>query len=120
MDNKTHTWFKQILSRFPKQELLGLKTKIIHSTDKTLADKEGIVIDETKNMLHIRDSNNEVFSVEKKNCIFEFILDKERLTAYSKLAKDNNLNLKENKIALELKGTLLCGRPEERIKKKIV
>jgi len=118
MDNKTLALIKRILSMFPKHELLGLKAKIIDSTDKTLIGRSGIVINETKNTLQLRDKDK-AFIVEKKNCVFEFLLGKERIMAYRKLIKSEDIGL-EGGISVEINGKLLCGRPEERIKKKLI
>lgn len=117
MDDKTLAFVKHILSRFPKQELLGLNAKVINSTDKGIIGRKGIVINETKNMLQFRDKSKK-FMVEKKNCVFEFTIEKERITSYKKLAKSSDFHLKD-KIVIEIEGKMLSKRPEERVKKKL-
>ena len=117
MDDNTLVRLRQIFSKFPKHEFLGLKTKIIDSTDKTLIGREGVVIDETKNMLKIRENNKINILVEKKNSVFEFAIEKKRLLAYVN-AKNTDLELIQKEVHVCVDGILLCGRPEERIKKK--
>jgi ribonuclease P protein subunit POP4 len=83
---------KKILSR---NELIGLKVKIIKSTDPELIDKKGIIVDETKNTFKIK-INNIKKIIAKKTAIFEF-------------------EIKEQKIKIE--GSKIIFRPEDRIKR---
>lgn len=80
-----------------RHELIGLKVKIKDSTDPTLKNLSGRVIDETYNTLKIEVKDKEKI-IPKKNCIFIFILP--------------------NKTKVQVDGKLLIGRPEDRIKKK--
>ncbi|MCK5177081.1 MAG: ribonuclease P protein subunit [Candidatus Aenigmarchaeota archaeon] len=117
MDDNTLVRLRQIFSKFPKHEFLGLKIKIIDSTDKTLISRQGLVIDETKNMLKIREDNKSEILLEKKKSVFEFAIEKKRIMAYVN-AKQTDLELTQKEIHICIEGILLCGRPEERIKKK--
>ena len=81
-----------------RHELIGLKVRIKSSTDKTLVGVKGTVIDESYNMLRIETAEKEIV-VPKKNSVFVFTLP--------------------DKTKVEVNGTLLVGRPEDRIKKKL-
>lgn len=78
--------------------LIGLKVKIIKSSNPQYLNIVGKVIDETKNTLIIESGGKEK-QIPKQNCIFQFYLSKQQ--------------------AVEVNGHLLQGRPEERIKKRI-
>ena len=80
-----------------RHELIGLKAEIIRSTDAKKQGTKGIIIDETKKMLLLRTEMGEKL-VEKAICEFQ-------------------LTLPDGK-KVEVKGKLLLGRPEERLKKK--
>lgn len=80
-----------------RHELIGLEVKIKDSTDPTLKNLRGRIIDETYNTLKIEVEKKEKI-IPKKNCIFIFILP--------------------NKTKVQIDGKLLVGRPEDRIKKK--
>ena len=81
-----------------RHELCGLRVRIKQSTDPTLRGVQGVVIDETYNMLRLETRKKEKL-VPKKNCVFVF-----------KLPSGERV---------EVEGKLLVGRPEDRIKKKI-
>jgi len=59
-----------------RHELIGLKIEIIQSTDKQMMGMNGLVVDETKNLLTIdstkTDSNR--VRIPKKDCVFRFSL----------------------------------------------
>lgn len=59
-----------------RHELIGLKIEIIQSTDKQMMGMNGLVVDETKNLLTIDSSKNDSNRVRipKKDCIFRFSL----------------------------------------------
>lgn len=80
-----------------RHELIGLEVKIKESTDPTLKNLKGRVIDETYNTFKIEVGKKEKI-IPKKDCIFIFILP--------------------NKTKVQVEGKLLVGRPEDRIKKK--
>lgn len=77
--------------------LIGRKVKIIKSRNKTLEGLEGLVIDETKNMIII-ESKNELKKVLKK----EVRLD---------------VTTQEGSFIIE--GSDIIGRVEDRFKKKV-
>ncbi|MGC8812653.1 MAG: ribonuclease P protein component 1 [Candidatus Aenigmatarchaeota archaeon] len=80
-----------------RHELIGLEVKIKESTDPTLKNLKGRVIDETYNTLKIEVKGKEKV-IPKSNCIFIFILP--------------------NKTKVQVDGKVLVARPEDRIKKK--
>jgi len=59
-----------------RHELIGLKIEIIQSTDKQMISMNGLVVDETKNMLIIDSSKTDSNRVKipKKDCVFRFSL----------------------------------------------
>jgi ribonuclease P protein subunit POP4 len=54
--------------------LIGLRARIVLSSDKNLKNVEGIVVEETKNSLVIRASDGRLLRVLKRNSIFLFQL----------------------------------------------
>lgn len=58
------------MKNFLKQEFIGLPVKIIECTDKSLEGIEGIIIDETKNMLII-EADGKIKKVAKDIAKFE-------------------------------------------------
>ena len=81
-----------------RHELIGLRAKITESKDPSQKSIKGTIVDETRNMLAIR-QGEKIKNVEKKNCIFE-------------------IELPDGK-KVEVNGKVLVGRPAERIKKKL-
>ncbi|MFH0977961.1 MAG: ribonuclease P protein subunit [Candidatus Woesearchaeota archaeon] len=75
------------------REIIGAKAKITSSTNKSTEGIQGIIIDETKNMISIRTISGDK-KIIKKASVFE--IDGERIS-----------------------GDELVGRPEERIKRWI-
>ncbi len=73
-----------------REELIGEKIKIIESKNKSLIGVEGVVIDETKNLLFI-ETKGKVKKIIKSQCTFDV----------------------EGK---KLIGSSITKRPEERIK----
>jgi ribonuclease P protein subunit POP4 len=77
-----------------KYEFIGSDLEVIDSRNKSLIGLKGRVVDETQNM---------------------FILDDGK-----KLIKSQSkFKIKMNKKTIEIKGSLLVGRPEDRLKKQI-
>jgi ribonuclease P protein subunit POP4 len=76
-------------------EWIGLKVKITKSTDPTLQGLEGIVRDETMN----------TFTVEAKEKLVK--VQKQKTTFRAELPNEN----------VEVDGSLLRFRPEDRVKK---
>ena len=81
----------------PRLELIGKELEVIDADNPTLIGIKGKVIDETKNMLIIETNNETKKLVKKQVTIKVKIEDKEII----------------------IKGEILQGRPEERLKKKI-
>jgi len=78
-------------------ELIGLKARVLESTNKSLEGLEGRVVDETRNTLTLEIRGKEK-SLAKEQNIFSFALPQ------------------GEKVRVE--GKLLVARPEDRIKKK--
>lgn len=53
-----------------KEELIGKKIKIIESKNKSLVGIQGVVINETKNILSI-ESDGKVKKIVKDQCVFD-------------------------------------------------
>lgn len=79
-----------------KHELIGLEVKVIESKNKSHEGIKGSVVDETRNTLIIRTCNG-LKSIAKKDATFVF---------------------KVNEHKVIVKGSLIIGRPEARLKKK--
>lgn len=80
-----------------RHELVGLRAKVVESSDPSQEGLEGVIIDETKNTL---------------------TLQKERKRRLSKESVTLSIHT-ESGLELLVNGSLLLGRPEERIKKKL-
>tara|TARA_B100001167_G_C16581210_1_gene217033 strand:- start:61 stop:333 length:273 start_codon:yes stop_codon:yes gene_type:complete len=78
---------------FRSYEIIGLKISIISSSDTSLQNITGIVINETKNTFQLR-SNNKIKTIQKLGNVFLF--------------HEHNI---------EIPGKYLIGRPEERLAK---
>ena len=81
-----------------RHELIGLRVRIISSSNKTLAGLGGKVIDETRNMLIIEKADGKEVSVQKETGVFSFEV---------------------GQAWVRVDGRVLVGRPEDRIKKKL-
>jgi ribonuclease P protein subunit POP4 len=82
-----------------RHELIGLKVKVVKSSEKTQKGLTGVVIDETYNTLKLETEKGEK-AVIKSNCVFIFTLP--------------------DKTKVQVDGKVLVGRPEDRIKKKFL
>ena len=78
-------------------ELIGLDAKVVKSTNPSNLSISGKIIDETRNTLVIRQNENDKV-VTKETAVFQFTLP--------------------NGTIVEVEGTAIIGRPEDRIKKK--
>ncbi|MEM5878519.1 MAG: ribonuclease P protein component 1 [Candidatus Aenigmatarchaeota archaeon] len=85
-------------SNIVRHELIGLETEIKNATNKYLIGLKGLVVDETYGMLMIQTKKGEK-KVNKKGTIFIFHLP--------------------NGKRVQVDGSLLVSRPEDRIKKKL-
>jgi ribonuclease P protein subunit POP4 len=81
-----------------KHELIGLKVKVLKSSNRDLVGIHGKIVDETRNMLIISTDEGEK-NVAKDQATFEIELPDKRV--------------------VEVKGELLVGRPESRMKSSI-
>lgn len=77
-----------------KYEFIGTEVEITNSKNKSLIGEKGKITDETRNM---------------------FILD----TGKKIIKSQCTLKMKINKKNTEIKGEVLVGRPEDRIKKRL-
>lgn len=82
-----------------RHELCGLKVKVVDSTDPTQKGIKGTVIDETYNTIKIETLDGKEKVIPKRTSTFIFTLP--------------------NKKRVEVRGEILLGRPEDRIKKKL-
>jgi ribonuclease P protein subunit POP4 len=80
-----------------RHELIGLKVKVVKSTDSSQKGISGKVVDESYSTLII-ESNGKEKRVAKSNCVFVFTLP--------------------DKKKVEVDGKVIVSRPEDRIKKK--
>jgi ribonuclease P protein subunit POP4 len=78
-----------------KDELIGLHVKVTDSKDPTWKGKFGLIVDETKNTFLI-EINDQQKMIAKKTAKFEFDIDG---------------------IKIEINGSKIAYRPEDRIKK---
>jgi len=78
-------------------ELIGLRCRIVKSTDPGHVGLEGIVIDETLNTLLLKCEDGKIRRIPKRNSVFHFILPSGEI--------------------VEVEGVVIVKRPEERTKK---
>jgi len=78
-------------------ELIGLRVHVKFHTDKSLTNIKGKVVDETKNMFVILTDEGREKRVPKFGGVFVFKLS--------------------DTVSVEVRGDLIVGRPEERLKK---
>ncbi len=83
-----------------RHELIGLPVTVSTTTDPNKEDIRGRVVDETRNTLVIETGEREK-TIPKNETVFRFTLEDE-----------------DGEPVVEIDGTLLVGRPEERILKK--
>ena len=80
-------------------ELVGLHVKVVDSTDPSIVNLQGRIIDETRNTFIIEKEDGNTKTLVKENCIFSF-------------------EYETNK-RVKVSGKLLIARPEDRLKKKM-
>ncbi len=80
-----------------QSELIGLNAKVAKSTNPDSAGITGIVINETRNTLTIRHNDTDK-TIPKETSTFQFTLS--------------------NGTIVEVEGSAIMGRPEDRVKKK--
>lgn len=81
-----------------QSELIGLKAKVVKSSNPSYVGISGSVVDETRNTLTIRQENRDRVVV-KDQAVFQFTL------------LDGTV--------IEVEGGVILGRPEDRVKKQI-
>jgi len=81
-----------------RHELTGLPLHIVESTDPNFVCKKGIILGESKEMIHFG-TNGTVVMVPKINCVFDVTLPDGAL--------------------VRINGDVLRGRPEDRMKKRL-
>ncbi|MFN4132868.1 MAG: ribonuclease P protein component 1 [Candidatus Hadarchaeales archaeon] len=81
----------------PRHELVGLRAIIVDSSDPSLKGVEGIVVDESKNMLIIEEGGR-LKKIPKSISTFVFIIPSGK--------------------RVKVDGKMIMGRPEERIGKR--
>ncbi|MEQ9714834.1 MAG: ribonuclease P protein component 1 [Candidatus Asgardarchaeia archaeon] len=77
-------------------ELIGLKVIVHDHTNPSFKNINGIVVYETKNMLHIKNPEGKVYKISKKDGVFRFIISDDCI--------------------VEVDGKIINKRPEDRIK----
>ncbi len=80
-----------------KHEFIGLRCIVSEASDPSLVGLEGEVVDETRNMLILRKGRKER-KIPKENATFRLAFEER---------------------AIEVEGSVLVGRPEDRIKKHV-
>lgn len=81
-----------------QSELIGLKAKVVKSTNHDTIGISGKIVDETRNTLVIRQGDDDK-TVAKDTTVFQLTL------------RDGSL--------VEVEGNALLGSPENRVKKKL-
>jgi ribonuclease P protein subunit POP4 len=82
-------------SKLRSGELIGLEVKIVESRNRFNTGKKGKVVDETRNMLVLKDDKGKTDNYIKEENTFEFDQEGKKIV---------------------IKGLLLVKRPEDRIK----
>ncbi|NIO23268.1 MAG: ribonuclease P protein component 1 [Candidatus Aenigmarchaeota archaeon] len=80
-----------------RHELIGLKVKIVESSNKKNIGISGRVVDETRNIMVIEKTKGKEVRLSKEHNVFVFVLNRQKV---------------------RIDGKILVGRPEDRIKKK--
>ena len=81
-----------------RHELTGLATHIVESKDPNLECRNGVILGESKELIHL-DTKKGVINVPKSICVFNITLP--------------------SGIVVRVDGSILRGRPEDRMKKRI-
>ena len=80
-----------------RHELIGLKVRVVSSSNSANAGISGKVVDETRNTLVVEKPDGREARIAKDTCVFSFEV---------------------NSAWVRVEGSILIGRPEDRIKKK--
>ena len=81
-----------------QSEFIGLKAKVVKSSNPSYVGISGVVVDETRNTLVIRQDNRDR-AVVKDQVVFQFTLS--------------------DGTVMEVEGGVILGRPEDRVKKQV-
>ena len=81
-----------------QNEFIGLKTRVVKSTNQDCIGVSGKVVDETKNTLIVRNKDEDK-AVVKNISVFHFTMP--------------------DGTKVEVDGKVIIGRPEDRLKKKL-
>ncbi|MHA1247272.1 MAG: ribonuclease P protein component 1 [Candidatus Thorarchaeota archaeon] len=81
-----------------RHEILGLRAHVVESHDPGLVCREGTIVDESKEMIHLETSHG-VVMLPKRVCVFDVQLP--------------------NETVVRVDGRLLRGRPEDRLKRPV-
>ena len=81
-----------------RHELIGLDVKIVHSSNRSILGRSGLIVNESKNMLTLSRKGRKVL-IPKSVATFRFKLADGRI--------------------VEVDGSRLVGRPENRLKTKV-
>ena len=80
-----------------QSELIGLKAKVLKSTNPSNTGISGKITDETRNTITIRHGNDDKI-IAKETAVFQLTL--------------------QDGTVVEVEGNAILGRPEDRVKKK--
>ena len=81
-----------------QHEFIGLKTKVVKSSNPDLVGIKGKVVDETRNTFTISQNDGEKKVVIKDTVVFDLVLP--------------------DGTVVEMDGKVIMGRPEDRLKKR--
>jgi ribonuclease P protein subunit POP4 len=81
-----------------QHEFIGLKAKVVKSSNLDMMGITGKVVDETRNTFTISNNDGEKKVIIKDTAVFEFVI------------ADGTI--------VEIDGKVIMGRPEDRIKKR--
>ena len=84
-------------STITQHELIGLHIRVLNASDMNMIDTEGILIDETKKTLKVREMDGTVTIIQKKGTELEVEL--------------------EDHSWIKIHGDTICFRPEDRVKR---
>ncbi|MHA1959727.1 MAG: ribonuclease P protein component 1 [Candidatus Thorarchaeota archaeon] len=81
-----------------RHEFMGLSAHVVASTDPSLVCRRGVIVDESKEMIHLNTARGPVRAA-KQTCVFDMTLP--------------------DGTVVRVDGHNLRGRPEERLKKRL-
>ena len=110
-----------------KSELIGKYVVVVESSNKSLKNTKGKIIDETKNFFIIntittKNNKQKIKKVLKNQCVFEFNKngnDDKDNNGNENAENDENRQFGHPQEKIRVNGKNLAGRPEDRIKMKV-